>query len=102
MRAGGHGSMRMKAYCLSERQRVGRSLPLMPDLWRGMGAWLVALARARKREQLLEMALGVFDAAGGGGPRVHPEAGVPSGSGPLGLPLGGVGKGGRKEGGNCQ
>jgi hypothetical protein len=40
-----------------DHQRVGRPLPIVADLSRGMGARLDALARTRKREQLLEMAL---------------------------------------------
>ncbi len=48
----------------AEAKRTGRPLTLTPDLARGMGARLDALERARKQEQLLEMALGVFDAAG--------------------------------------
>jgi hypothetical protein len=61
-----------------DRQRAGRPLPLTPDLSRGMGARLDALARTRKREQLLEMALGVFDAAGVVLLRLHREADVAS------------------------
>jgi hypothetical protein len=41
-----------------------------------MGARLDALERTRKREQLLEMALGVFDAAGVVRLRLHREADV--------------------------
>jgi hypothetical protein len=48
----------------AEARRTGKSLPLTPDLARGMGARLDTLERTRKREQLLEMALGVFDAEG--------------------------------------
>ncbi len=66
-----------------ERQRAGRPLPIAPDLSRGMGARLDALARTRKREQLLEMALGVFDAAGVVRLRLHREADVASVSGLL-------------------
>jgi hypothetical protein len=62
----------------AEGQRAGRPLPLAPDLSRGMGARLDALARTRKREQLLEMALGVFDAAGVVRLRLHREADVAS------------------------
>jgi hypothetical protein len=62
----------------AEACRTGKSLPLTPDLSRGMGARLDALARTRKREQLLEMALGVFDAAGVVRLRLHREADVSS------------------------
>lgn len=48
------------------------------DLSRGMGAWLDALERTRKREQLLKMALGVFDAAGVVRLQLHREADVSS------------------------
>jgi hypothetical protein len=41
-----------------------------------LGACLDARARTRKREQLLEMALGVFDAAGVVRLRLHREADV--------------------------
>jgi hypothetical protein len=61
-----------------ERQQAGRPLPIAPDLSRGMGARLDALERTRKREQLLEMALGVFDAAGVVRLRLHREADVAS------------------------
>jgi hypothetical protein len=61
-----------------ERQRAGRVLALAPDLSRGMGARLDALGRAERREQLLEMALGVFDAAGVVRLRLHREADVAS------------------------
>jgi hypothetical protein len=60
----------------AERRRAGKPLPLAPDLVRGMGARLDTLARTRKREQLLEMALGVFDAAGVVRLRLHREADV--------------------------
>ncbi len=43
-----------------------------------MGARLDALERARRREQLLEMALGVFDAAGVVRLQLHREADVSS------------------------
>jgi hypothetical protein len=59
-----------------ERERAGRPLPIAPDLARGMGARLDSLARVRKREQLLEMALGVFDAAGVVRLRLHREADI--------------------------
>jgi hypothetical protein len=60
----------------AERRRAGKPLLLAPDLARGMGARLDTLARTRKREQLLEMALGVFDAAGVVRLRLHREADV--------------------------
>jgi hypothetical protein len=59
-------------------ERSGKPLMLTPDLARGMGARLDALERTRKREQLLEMALGVFDAAGVVRLRLHREADVSS------------------------
>jgi hypothetical protein len=62
----------------AEARRIGRSLPLTPDLTRGMGARLDTLSRLKKREQLLEMALGVFDAAGVIRLRLHSEADVSS------------------------
>ena len=62
----------------AEVLRAGRPLALMPDLSRGMGARLDVLARTRKREQLLEMALGVFDAAGVVRLQLHREADVAS------------------------
>jgi hypothetical protein len=68
--------VRQWAQLHTERQRAGRPLLLAPDLSRGMGARLDALARTRKREQLLEMALGVFDAAGVVRLRLHREADV--------------------------
>jgi hypothetical protein len=43
-----------------------------------MGARLDSLARTKKREQLLEMALGVFDAAGVVRLRLHREVDVGS------------------------
>ena len=49
---------------------------MTPDLSRGMGARLDALERTKKREQLLEMALGVFDAAGVVRLQLHREADV--------------------------
>jgi hypothetical protein len=60
----------------AERRRAGMPLPIAPDLTRGMGARLDVLSRTRKREQLLEMALGVFDAAGVVRLRLHREADV--------------------------
>ena len=54
-----------------ERQRVGRSLPITPDVSRGMGARLDAQERTKKREQLLEMALGVAVPAGHCANREH-------------------------------
>lgn len=48
----------------AEANRLGQPLSIAPDRSRGMGARLDTLTRIRKREQLLEMALGVFDAAG--------------------------------------
>jgi hypothetical protein len=61
-----------------EARRIGRPLPLTPDCLRGMGARLDTLERTKKREQLLEMALEVFDAAGGVRLRLHREADVSS------------------------
>jgi hypothetical protein len=60
----------------AEARRNGRPLPLTPDLSRGMGARLDNLERTKKREQLLEMALGVFDAAGVVRLQLHREADV--------------------------
>src|SRR5262249_19524913 len=62
----------------TEAQRTGRPLPLAPDCSRGMGARLDTLERAKKREQLLEMALGVFDATGVVRLQLHREADVSS------------------------
>jgi hypothetical protein len=62
----------------AEAKRTGKPLSTTPDLTRGMGARLDALARTRKREQILEMALGVFDAAGVVRLRLHREADVSS------------------------
>ena len=60
----------------AEQKRIGHPLPLTPDLSRGMGARLDALERTTKRAQLLEMALGVFDAAGVVRLQLHREADV--------------------------
>jgi hypothetical protein len=57
-------------------RRTGRSLSIASDPARGWGPQLDALARTKKREQLLEMALGVFDAAGVVRLRLHREADV--------------------------
>jgi hypothetical protein len=57
---------------------TGKALAIVPDLSRGMGARLDAFARIRKGEQLLEMALSVFDAAGVVRLRLHREADVAS------------------------
>lgn len=62
----------------SEAQRIGNPLAIAPDRSRGMGARLDTLARTRKREQLLEMALGVFDATGVVRLSLHREADVSS------------------------
>ncbi len=62
----------------AEARRIGQPLPLTPDYSRGLGARLDAMERARKRERLLEMALGVFDAAGVVRLRLHREADVAS------------------------
>lgn len=48
----------------AERQRTGQPLVAIPDLSRGMGAKLDTAARAKRVEQLLDMALGVFTSAG--------------------------------------
>ena len=61
-----------------ERQRAGRPLLIAPDLAWGMGARLDTLSRTRKREQLLERALGVFDAVGVVRLRLHREADLAS------------------------
>jgi hypothetical protein len=47
-----------------EQARIGRPLTIMPDLARGMGAQLDSLKRWKRRQMLLEMALGVFTSAG--------------------------------------
>jgi hypothetical protein len=60
----------------TERRRLGKPLPLVPDLSRGMGSRLDTVDRTKKREQLLEMALGVFGAAGVVRLRLHREADV--------------------------
>src|SRR5262249_18518794 len=60
----------------TERRRLGKPLPLVPDLSRGMGSRLDTVDRTKKREQLLEMALGVFAAAGVVRLRLHREADV--------------------------
>jgi hypothetical protein len=72
--------LRMRRWQLhqAEAKRMNKLLSLTPDLSRGMGARLDALERTRKREQLLEMALGVFDAAGVVRLRLHREADVSS------------------------
>jgi hypothetical protein len=62
----------------AEARRTGKPLSITPDLSRGMGARLDALARTEKRAHLLEMALGVFDAAGVVRLRLHREADVAS------------------------
>jgi hypothetical protein len=62
----------------AEARLTSRLLALTPDLSRGMGARLDALRRTRKREQLLEMALGVFDATGVVRLRPHRESDVRS------------------------
>jgi hypothetical protein len=48
----------------AEWMRIGSPPAIAPDLGRGMGARVDALARAEKREQLLQMALGVLTSAG--------------------------------------
>jgi hypothetical protein len=60
----------------AKQLRTGKPLAITPDLARGMGARRDALARTTKREQLLEMSLGVFDAAGVVRLRLHREADV--------------------------
>jgi hypothetical protein len=62
----------------AEQQRTGKRLAITPDLSRGMGARLDALERTKKRARLLEMALGVFDAAGVVRLQMHREADVSS------------------------
>jgi hypothetical protein len=62
----------------AEAQHAGRPLPVTPDLSGGMGTRPDALERTRKREQVLEMALRVFDAAGVIRRRVHRDADISS------------------------
>jgi hypothetical protein len=75
-----HQKLRFRKWQLhqAEARRTGKPLPLTPDRSRGMGARLDALERTKKREQLLEMALGVFDAAGVVRLRLHREADLAS------------------------
>jgi hypothetical protein len=72
--------LRLKKWELhqAEARRASRPLSLAPDLSRGMGARLDTLERTRKREKLLEMALGVFDAAGVVRLRLHREGDISS------------------------
>lgn len=47
-----------------EQARVGQPITITPDIGRGMGARLDSLTRWKRRQKLLEMALGVFTSAG--------------------------------------
>jgi hypothetical protein len=59
-----------------ERARTGTPLAIAPDLGRGLGARLDSLKRWEWRQQLLEMALGVFTSAGVVELRLHRESDV--------------------------